>query len=130
MNNLEEHRKFFNPSSDSVTRLRAKTGCGFYPCKDALKYCLGDEEEAVEYLRRAGTTVFDSYLQELTIRQEKGLRWRESLLQMYREEVLQLREENAKLREEKQKFIDTLRSIPKRPQYYPEVLLDVELGEE
>ena len=39
-------------------------------------------------------------------------------------------DELTKLREEKQKFIDTVRSIPKRPTYYPEILLDIDLGDE
>lgn len=74
MIDLQEHRDLYQPKKESIDRLRAKTGAGFYQCKEALHDCLGDENECVTYLRLLGTTKFSDYFRDLSNRQRKMLR--------------------------------------------------------
>ena len=41
-------------TADDVKKLREMTGAGMMACKDALKACDGNAEQAVEYLRKKG----------------------------------------------------------------------------
>ena len=41
-------------STDTVKKLREKTGVGLMDCKEALKHANGDMEKAVDYLREKG----------------------------------------------------------------------------
>ena len=43
----------------AVKALREKTGQGMMKCKEALKACDGDEEKAVDYLRKLGLNTAD-----------------------------------------------------------------------
>ena len=44
-------------SSGDVKALREKTGVGIMECKEALKEAQGDQEKAVEILRKKGIAV-------------------------------------------------------------------------
>jgi elongation factor Ts len=51
---LEGHEKLMEVTTTSVKELREKTGAGIMDCKKALAECEGDQEKAVDYLRRKG----------------------------------------------------------------------------
>ena len=46
-------------SAQDVKALRDTTGCGVMDCKEALKQCDGDQDKAVEYLRKQGIAKAD-----------------------------------------------------------------------
>jgi elongation factor Ts len=46
-------------TAEDVKNLRDKTGAGMMACKEALKACNGNIEEAVEYLRKKGVASAD-----------------------------------------------------------------------
>jgi len=46
-------------SAQNVKALREKTGCGMMDCKEALLACDGDQEKAVDYLRKKGVAKAD-----------------------------------------------------------------------
>ncbi len=74
--------------------------------------CTWEDGDEREYLERLAEELYESDVKDNWYRLGEAV------------------DELTKLREEKQKFIDTVRSIPKRPKYYPEVLLDIDLGDE
>ena len=46
-------------SAQNVKALREKTGCGMMDCKEALLACDGDQEKAIDYLRKKGIAKAD-----------------------------------------------------------------------
>jgi len=46
-------------TAEDVKSLRDKTGAGMMACKEALKACNGNIDEAVEYLRKKGIASAD-----------------------------------------------------------------------